>query len=113
MIRQFSLEYSYLNSHKDSGGLISKYALTHYRHQVIAGLHQAIFKRWRNVIYFRWEDNPHFGKRSWLDAQISWTGENYRLFADATNCLNRTYQDFSGVVLPGRWLKLGLSYTFR
>jgi iron complex outermembrane receptor protein len=47
-----------------------------------------------------------------LDAKIKYNLKNITFFVEATNILNKKYYDLSYVVLPGRWLKAGISIHF-
>jgi outer membrane receptor protein involved in Fe transport len=47
------------------------------------------------------------------DLRLNWSNQSWSVFADVTNMFNQTYQETNLVVMPGRWAKLGVSYTIR
>ncbi|MBO7511127.1 MAG: TonB-dependent receptor, partial [Bacteroidales bacterium] len=50
---------------------------------------------------------------TFLDAQLSWNADNFRVYFQADNLLNKRWYDLGNVPQPGIWLRLGASYTFR
>lgn len=45
-----------------------------------------------------------------IDLKLSWNYKDYLFFVEATNIFDTKYSDFSELIQPGRWLRLGVSY---
>ena len=50
----------------------------------------------------------------WLtDVRVTWhQASHFRMYAEATNLLDKQYADMGELTQPGRWVKVGFSYTF-
>jgi iron complex outermembrane receptor protein len=46
-----------------------------------------------------------------LDVKLSWQQQNYLIYLEASNLLDKEYRDFGHLVQPGRWIKLGFKYN--
>jgi iron complex outermembrane receptor protein len=91
---------------------LSKYVLEYARHQaggsisvpVGAGLRVALNTDFRNRLV----------AQSWhsytlLSARVSRSFRRVDLYLDESNLLNTTYQEVAGVVMPGRWVSVGVT----
>ncbi|MCK9211106.1 MAG: hypothetical protein M0P61_09750, partial [Ignavibacteriaceae bacterium] len=56
----------------------------------------------------RYENRITGDKNFLVDTQIRKTFANIDAFVKATNLFNKSYKDFNGVFLPGRWLFAGV-----
>jgi len=107
-ITRVNLSYTYLNVARSTGVYESKYLLDNLRHQLVVvidhrlpfGLHQS----WACV--FR--DRVNFQSQFTIDTQLDAKFGDFDFFARATNIFNARYEDFVGVVLPGRWITMGI-----
>lgn len=107
------LSYTYLNSDKDVNGFTSKYVFTHLNHQALVGINQnLIFRSVKYDIKLRFEDRIGYGNRFLLDGKLKWEANNFELFVQGTNLLNKSYEDHHFIPLPGRWIKAGVQYKF-
>ncbi|NVK28569.1 MAG: TonB-dependent receptor [Flavobacteriia bacterium] len=48
-----------------------------------------------------------------IDARLSWTNDQWMVFVDGNNLLDRVYQDRGNVLQPGRWVRGGVRYSFK
>ncbi|MDR3118396.1 MAG: TonB-dependent receptor [Mediterranea sp.] len=104
----------------------SSYALEYLRHKFVARLDHRIWNKLNASWAFRWQDRmgdyikyedpsaagvltsyPPFGL---LDLKVSWNADNYMIYAEAANLLDRKYYDLGNIPQPGIWLKAGISY---
>jgi iron complex outermembrane receptor protein len=127
-IHSLDLSYGYLAQDKESGTLISKYLLDYLKHKIDIRLTHGICKNlsasWlisyqdRNGTFTLWEGN-RYGKEEdyapvWLvDSRINWVKNQFNLFLEASNLLNKTYFDYGNVEQPGVWVKAGIVLKLR
>jgi len=108
-LKHLSIQYTYLNSIKDIQGSVSKYALSYLRHQLVAGINHAfIYPNVQLAWKFRWEDRILYDSRFISDLRLMWAFEQIQLNLDVLNFLDRKYEDYFYISLPGRWIKLGI-----
>jgi vitamin B12 transporter len=108
--KKISLNYTYLTSNFNEPNLISLYILDHLRHQCISEIiHSAPY----NIMFnwaFRYENRYNFDSYFIADLKLSRSFNNINLSLSALNLFNKSYLDVSGIPLPGRWLKVGISF---
>jgi iron complex outermembrane receptor protein len=106
------LGYTYLSpeieiSQKD---LISKYAIESLKHQLVATLN---FKHqnWSATLANRYNQRLSY-KSYWInDIRISYTANQFGVYADAQNIFDATYIEAGAVPMPGRWFTIGIKYN--
>lgn len=124
------------NNHKVSAGwtwimqskqtpdsLLSYYVLDHLRHKAfISGTHK-VFNNFNITWSSLWQDRAgtytsvEGDEKQYPDVLLIDAGINYRMSETVRweltvrNILNSEHFDFSGVVLPGRWVRIGLSVS--
>ena len=131
-IRQVQLGYSYITQKNNNSEQIykSNYALAYLKHKFTAQLeHSFIWKpltfnwslRWQNRMgdYIDFSDTSNingvkkaYPKFALVDLKIQWKQDNYLMYIEANNLLDRHYFDLGNVPQPGIWLKGGVKYTF-
>jgi vitamin B12 transporter len=109
--KRFSIHYAYLDSKLSSGSFISKYVLDHLRHQLITELTQSITPEFSANWLFRYEARVNQKAYFITDAKLTYKLWDFTVNASVENLFNIPYQDMSGIPLPGRWVKAGLSYN--
>jgi vitamin B12 transporter len=109
-LKKICINYTYLTSGFNEPNLISQYILDHLRHQVIAEISH-------NVLYgilfnwaFRYENRYNFDSYFITDLKLSRLFSSFDLSLSALNLFNKSYKDVSGIPLPGRWLKAGITF---
>ncbi|MCL6100314.1 MAG: TonB-dependent receptor [Bacteroidetes bacterium] len=112
ILRTIGVSYTYLTVNRETGNYQSKYLLDHLKHQFIINLTNIlpfeIFQSWS----LRYEDRQNFQSHFILDTQIVKHFGDFELLFRANNLFNKTYSDFPGVLLPGRWVSVGLKYSY-
>ena len=124
VLKQLECAYSHIGIQKSTGDYESLYALDHLRHKLTASLTASSFGRveanvrlvyqHRNGSYDvanpatqQVETHPYKGFAT-IDAGLSFRGKYTTPFVEATNIGNTESFDFSGLNLPGRWVKVGV-----
>lgn len=128
-IRDINLGYSHISQDKDlEDNLQSAYALEYLKHKAVA---QANFHIWNKLnlnLSYRWQERVgsyelfencvstgttvNYSPYSLIDARLDWRAENYRVYLEADNILNKTYYDHGNIPQPGLWLRAGVVYSF-
>jgi len=128
-IEHIDFNFSYNTSQKSSGNYISNYALDFLKSKISLGITNKIFNgltaTWqllyqdRNGSYTSFDFNTNsYGEEvnyapfTLFNAQINYAYRNWSTFASVENALGKQYYDLGNVVMPGRWIKAGLSYKF-
>ena len=110
LVKSITIGYTYLNIH----GSVSRekfqslYVLDHLRHQLIVGITNALFFDIIQSWMLRYENRITDDKNFLVDTQMKKSFVNIDVFVKATNLFNKSYKDFNGVFLPGRWLFAGV-----
>lgn len=112
-INNIELGYTYLSSNRKTERYESKYLIEHFKHQLVIKMNTNFIFDSNFDISFRYESRENYPSRSLIDAQLTKSFNELFFFVRATNLLNKTYFDFPGVILPGRWFSAGLKYTFK
>ena len=130
LLQSVNLSYCHIGQNKDlADGVQSAYALEYLRHKLVARVQLNIWSSLFLDLSVRWQDREGRYERyeagsatgtfvpyqpcTFLDAQLSWNADCWRVFAQGTNLLNQQRYDHGNIPLPGIWLRLGASYTFR
>ncbi|MFA3783322.1 TonB-dependent receptor plug domain-containing protein [Melioribacteraceae bacterium 4301-Me] len=112
-ITKLNINYTYLSTNRSTGVYESKYLIDYLRHQLIVNIDNNLFwgltQNW--VLTFR--DRINFNSQFIVDTQISKSFRNFNSSIRITNLFNKKYSDYSGVILPGRWITAGLSFSLK
>ena len=104
------IDYTYLNSNKSIGNLQSQYLLQYLRNQLIVNFENNWGFGIRQSWELRYEDRINFEDFLLVDTQLFKNFQHFKLFVKATNLFNKSYQEVSGVPLPGRWITAGIKF---
>lgn len=129
-LRSLQLSYSYTKVEKENErNHLSAYVLDNLKHKFDGELTIAFFEKWLFTTHTSWQDR--YGSFEyytlptskpvaksyepfWLvNAKLTWKQENYEVFAQVSNLLNKTYYDIGNVVQPGRWISGGVKIYLR
>ena len=120
-----TLGYAYTHAEKQSGEMVSNYALDHLTHDFRAGVQHRAGRNlyvswnasWRDRAggflpfedgeYSSWREFPAFWM---LDAKMTYNFTRFQAYAEVSNLLNTDYVDHANVPQPGRWLRLGVVF---
>lgn len=109
-LKKISLNYTYLTSDFDEPNLLSQYILDHLQHQFITEItHNVLYGILSNWA-FRYENRYNFESYFITDLKLSRSFNNLDISLSALNLFNKSYKDVSGIPLPGRWIKAGISF---
>ncbi len=109
-VYKVSLDYTYLNSNKKIESYESEYLQDFLRNQFILNIENHWWLGISQSWLFRYEDRVNFQDNFIVDSQISKEIGNFNLFVKVTNLFNKSYQQISGVPLPGRWIVTGIKF---
>ena len=101
----------------------SQYALEYLKHKFTAQTNVNIFSNLYLNLSYRYQERmgnyqtlsgevKPYGAYSLLDARLSWKAENYQLYVEANNLLDKTYYDYGNVPQPGCWIMAGATLKF-
>ncbi len=110
---RLDVSYTYIDAQKVEEQIFSRYALENLNNQIVVSLSMNYTKRVRHTITYRYSDRVNLPDYSVTDTRLSWNGNSLSFFADVTNIFDEPYKETNLVTLPGRWVKMGISYTFR
>ncbi len=115
VIKRLTIAYTYL----DLEGSINRenfrslYVLNHLRHQLVIGISNALYFDITQSWMFRYEERITGDKNFLVDTQMKRSFSNLDVFVKATNLFNKSYKDFNGVFLPGRWIFAGVKASMQ
>jgi iron complex outermembrane receptor protein len=124
-INQLRLSYSYTDISKQSGEYLSKYALDYLKHKLAFSLSHSILKNininWQATYqdragsYFHFKNNEEttYAPFVLFDSKINWEIENWNVYLEVVNIFNIDYFDIGNVIMPGRWIRFGLSTNLK
>ena len=107
-INKISIGYTYLNSDKKTAQYNSLYVLEYLRDQFVINIDEVLWFGIRHSINLRYENRVNFEDNFTIDTKFSKELNNFEIYLDATNLLNKTYHEIGGIPMPGRWLKTGI-----
>jgi vitamin B12 transporter len=127
--QQIRLSYQYLYLEKESGDLLSNYALDYLRHKISFFINQEIYKNVfisakcsfqdRNGSYTAYE-NTVFTEEDYqpfalVDTRIHYAHKlkndalSLKYFLDVHNVFDKKHFDYGNLIMPGRWITAGFS----
>ena len=118
---RFAMNYSYIHQDKvQEEHIVSQYALEYLRHKLTATADVPLTMRLTLGLHFRWQDRVgqytdfdgavhDYEPYALLDARLTWLQNKWKIYAEATNLLDKRYHDYGLVEQPGRWIIVGTS----
>ena len=116
--------YTFLMSEQDETDLQSLYVLDYLTHKLYVGLTHTLYLtnlefNWRlryqarNGTYLDYPTNTVVNYQPFIlvDARVSYTLEQIKLYVQASNLFNVDYVDRGNVAQPGLWISGGLNWT--
>jgi iron complex outermembrane receptor protein len=105
--------YTWIKAVKSSVEGQSKYALESLNYQFVAGLSIRYTKWLTHTLSYRYYDRISLPTYQIVDTRLFFQGNRLAGFLEATNLFDEAYTETTLVTLPGRWVKAGISYTFK
>ncbi|MBQ7427111.1 MAG: TonB-dependent receptor [Prevotella sp.] len=118
---RFAMNYSYIHQDKvQEEHIVSQYALEYLRHKLTATADVPLTMRLTLGLHFRWQDRVgqytdfdgavhDYEPYALLDARLTWLQNKWKIYAEATNLLDKRYHDYGLVEQPERWIIVGTS----
>jgi len=119
--QKLRMTYALTNVIKDSGDYLSKYALDYLKQKITMSIAHRLINHininWqfsyqdRAGSYFNFEHQTEtdYAPFVLLDSKINWEFKNWNVYLEVANIFNASYFDIGNVVMPGRWIRFGLS----
>lgn len=111
-LKKLTVGYTSVSATKGQETNFSKYALDNLANQFTANLLLQYTDKLYHSINYRYSDRVALANYWVIDTRIGWQEDKWSVFIDATNLFDATYTETNLVVMPGRWIKGGISYTF-
>ncbi|MCB0636564.1 MAG: TonB-dependent receptor [Lewinella sp.] len=114
VLERLQLGYTYLdNDLANNGAAFSRYALENLTHQLIAGVTYRPASRLLHSIYYRYTDRVNLPDYQLVDTRLTYEStKSFSAFVEVSNLFDVTYRETNLVVMPGRWLKAGVSWRW-
>ena len=121
-IQSAGVSYAGLVSRKQSNDLLSMYALDYLKHKITLSLRHRIILNTGASWLFTWQDRAgkyadhatgtqkEYQPFANLDARIWWANKHLQIYIEASNVFNSTFIDLANIPLPGRWMRVGITY---
>lgn len=110
-LTSLSLQYAWLDVERDASNWESKYILDNLRHQVILDLAGRLSGSLFPSARLRYQQRQTGDDYVVVDAHLSWKKDALELFADASNLFDRSHSEIGTIPMPGRWVRVGVSYS--
>ena len=128
-IQQLTVSYAYTDVTKTNPDLISNYALDYLKHKFVFNIQLAPFKNVYAGINYRLQDRngtfsyfespesspveKEYQLFHLFDVKAGYSFQRVSLFIDVSNLFNTEYRDIGSVVMPGRWVMLGITLSHK
>ena len=113
LLRRVSIGYNYIDANiNQSENYLSRYVLTHIRHQITGNATFNWWKQLQQTITVRHIDRVTLADYTLVDTKLMYQFKRFSTFAEATNVFNVNYLEAGFVNMPGRWFRLGFLYEF-
>jgi iron complex outermembrane receptor protein len=109
-IQHVGLQYAYLDSDRSSNDFEYKYLLEHLRHQLTFTLDLNWFDRVSQYSTVRYARRMTGGEHTVVDSKLSFAHQYGSIFAEVSNMFNEAYSEIRSIPMPGRWLRVGLTF---
>jgi iron complex outermembrane receptor protein len=106
------LSHTFLSGRLGETTAFSKYALNHLRHQVVAQAQIRVFEQFRLQVFSRYMERLTNGSYWVYDVRATAALKYVDLSVDVNNVLNETYVESGFVPMPGRMLRLSISWKW-
>lgn len=122
-IKNVIFTYSYIETQKQSGEYISKYALDYLHHKATLSIKHKLIKNtgayWKLTYQDRegtytdenGDEKPYKGFFL-ADLRIYYQRNMYSFFVESSNIFDTKYHDLGYVIMPGRWTRAGITFNF-
>ncbi len=115
------ISYTYIAMQKSSEDYISRYALDQLKHKASVSVQHRIYRKigasWlftyqdRNGSYFDFYENRERDYEPFFlaNARIFYQNKLINIYLEANNLFDTDYFDHGNILMPGRWMRAGLS----
>lgn len=112
-IQQLTIRYNYQKSDAPDNSVVqSRYVFDYLKHQLVFSLTNRWSKHLKQTWTLRNEERVTYNSHWIFDSRLYWEVKSHNIFLEATNISNVRFKDVSTVILPGRWVRGGVSFNF-
>lgn len=123
IISSLIVNYSFTETIRESGSVISYYTLDYLKHKLSVSSNHKIWKKF----YFNWSivaqdragtytdftsntEKP-YTPFALINTKISWIDKQFDIFIDVQNAMNNKYFDIGNIPQPGKWISAGAKFA--
>jgi len=111
VLGKINLNYSHINSDRETGELESRYLLDHLSDQLIISINSNFIFDINLNCYFSLEKRANYSDSFITDINLQKEIDNFELYLNINNIFNKYHEEFSGIPLQSRWFGGGLQYS--
>lgn len=111
ILSKLKIDYTYLNSEKINLGIQSRYNLEHLRNDLTIQLFNKLPFGIQQSWALNYEDRVSLKDHFTIDTKLKKNFSRLEIFIEASNLLNKSFQEIPGVPLPGRWIIGGITFN--
>ncbi len=105
--------YTYLDQESTvDNGLLSLYALENLKNQFTSGLSFCYAEKVSLSFNYRYSDRVNLDDYSIVDTKLAFDNGKLLVYGEISNLLDQKYKETNLVIMPGRWFRIGVGYTF-
>jgi vitamin B12 transporter len=113
-IKSISISATYLTKTElEKTVALSRYALDQLKWQLNLGVHHQIWNAWSQSIRVRYLERANLPDYTVVDLKWFWIQNQWNLYLQANNLLDRAYTESNGIPMPKRWISGGVAYRFK
>ncbi len=110
LISKIKFGYTYLTSDKIFSQYISRYTLRYLRHSLKVTIFTKLPFNLRQSWALKYGDRINLNDYFTIDTKLQREFDKFNIFIQATNLLNKPYEEIPGVLLPGRFIVAGINF---
>lgn len=111
ILSKLKIDYTYLNSEKINLGIQSRYNLEHLRNDLTVQLFNKLPFGVQQSWTLNYEERVSLKDHFTIDTKLKNNFSHLEIFIEASNLLNKSFQEIPGVPLPGRWIIGGMKFN--
>lgn len=111
-IQNIQLAYCRVDLNQTNPSGISRYVYDYLQNQFTATVQVKMNKSLDAFVRARNESRVGYAQYWLCDLKVQYQRNRFSLFAEASNLFDASYREVGNVIMPGRWVRTGLSYRF-
>ncbi len=113
LLKRAAMGYTYIDANiNQTENYLSRYALTHIRHQITGNVALKWWKQLEQTLTIRHINRVTLTDYTLIDTKLMYSFKQFTAYTEVTNVFDVSYIEAGFVNMPGRWYKLGFIYEF-